>query len=223
MKKESKTLLDGLKEKLDKKSIKDIEGSIDENKQLVWEHSKEEIIYLFYLKRTSRFKENPMYKNSTFDTYINDRFCIREKTFNERLMAFVSFPEEAAKYGPKVISSIKKKCGINKLKTVLEEIKKEDSKTKDIINRDKITKIISKYELPKKIKSDYVIDWQLKYQAEQKLRTEIENENKELKEQVRKLKNRVNELERLNQQFNDILPDLSAITEKAKGLSLTTH
>jgi len=180
-----------LKKKYDEKKINDIEGDVEHFKKHHVSAQKAMVEVLHYLEVTERYKENPSYKASPFDVYINDRFCIRKTTYMDMRIAFHNFREESLKYGPGLVSSIKKKCGAENMRTVLDEIKTADSKTKKPISRKKIQDVMDKYRKEPVVKQTPVIetvDWKAKYETEKAARIATEKELETAKEQIARLK-----------------------------------
>lgn len=179
---------------LEKMDIKEIEIKIEELRLLSRENQKEMYEYLEYLRMTNRYKENALYKKSSFWEYLEDRFTIREATYRGNVRAFTKFPQDAKKFGVGLISKIDKVCGSIKIGDVLSEIHKEINEHKKPISRKKITNIILKHKLSTKTKEKSP-NWKMLYENEkaahertkEDLKT-LMNENKELKEQNEKLK-----------------------------------
>jgi len=129
-------------------AITEIEKQIKSNNELSLEARKTSILALLYLKRSGRYKENPLYSKTSFKNYLLNFYNIREKTFDESARAFDKFPKESVKYGVGLVSKITRACGVKKEKEVLEEIKEAQKKLKTPIKREKIDEIIYKHSKP---------------------------------------------------------------------------
>jgi len=137
-----------LKTKYNALSITQIEHLFMKSKKTLAENDKAGVELLFYLELTKRYKENPRYKNSPFKVYLLDVFGIRYNAYYDKRIAYFNFEKEAMEHGTGLITRIKNKCGVGKLKTVLTEIKKKDSVLKKPIKREQIADIIHVYSKP---------------------------------------------------------------------------
>lgn len=137
-------------EKIEKKykdsSLADIETKCDKFASVSTANRRDFILALYYLDRTKRFKENPVYFTSTFERYIYDRFHLRYSDYNKERFAFISHPVASDKWGAGIIDKIKIKCGAGVIPDVIKKI--EDIKNP---TSDKIDKIIEQHtKQPKK-------------------------------------------------------------------------
>ena len=141
-------MLEKLKKKYDSKTITAIEKTIDisRNSEAKFQHDR--IMVLYYLQRTSRYKENKMYKNSNFGEYLFDRHGMRIGTFNShRLMIFNNL-KHVKKYGIGVVKKIYIRCGAANMPFVLAAL--DNAKVKTRLD---IEKIILKHAKPKQKKT----------------------------------------------------------------------
>ena len=151
---------------LEKKKIEAIETEVERLNQSSREQLKEMYEILEYLRTTNRFKENKAYKKSSFWTYLQDRFAIREGTFRENSRAFLKHPQESVEYGVGLVAKVQRVCKPEKIKPVFEQIKTEQSKRKTPLNRQRIEEIIqSNAKKSEKIQKT-ITDWQAMYNAE---------------------------------------------------------
>lgn len=174
-----------------------LETKIDELHLLSKESQKDMYEILDYLRTSGRYKENEMYARSNFWKYIEDRFSILEGTFRQNKDIFEKHPETAVKYGQGLIAKIRRKCGKEKTKTVLDQIEKKEKSLKKRILRNQIEEIIEtnkKPENPDKIKTT-ISDWKSMYHRECTLHEKTKeslrdamSEIAELHDQVKKLK-----------------------------------
>jgi len=185
--------IEQLKKQYDDQSIDTIEAGASEAKGQQVKARKEFIWRLFYLERTKRFRENQQYAKSTFKDYLYGRWMMRHTTYLHERQAYVTFPKEAEKYGPGLVSKVRRKCDFSGAKKVWKEI---DQIKPNGTFREKADKVIEKYAKPvprpkresiSDIKSDAKI---LKAELD-KAKATIAEQNKTIKaqaEQIRKLK-----------------------------------
>jgi hypothetical protein len=188
-------LMSKLKKKYDSKKITQVENDVDSFRKASNSAEKNMVETLYYLDSTERFKENATYKNSTFKAYISDRFCITLKKYFDMRKAYHYYNDDAIKYGCGLITSISRRCGKDNVSLVLEEMNREDSKTKGPISRSRIEKVIEKYEkakpIPKLPDINDDTNWKLKYETERDARIAAEKELVAAKEQIARLKGTV--------------------------------
>ncbi len=203
-----------LKQKYDGKKIGEIEKEISENRGLSFTAQREITYALCYLRMSGRFKENPQYKNSSFETYLKGQFNMRLTTYMENEHAILFYPEVAEKYGVGLVAKVRRQCGVRKEKQIFKEI--EESQGKAHINQAKIEAIIKKHSKPKEPKAP-AIDWQAKYEAEAEAHRETKRQLKEAREQIERLKATVMELRPLRDMKAAIEPFMIPRTEQRIG------
>ncbi|MCK5608681.1 hypothetical protein KAR91_42785 [Candidatus Pacearchaeota archaeon] len=172
-----------------KKSLTELVKIANSHKANRDNHDEQFIMVLFYLEFSKRFREDPTYKNSSFFVFIKDKFMLLHNTYLQKRISYATFPEESRKYGPGLVTSVKKQCGAMKMKKVLGEIKAKNGDLKKPITREAIDKIIEKHMIPREKEVDAtntVTFWRQKYEREHNLRLEAEKELKEVKEQLGK-------------------------------------
>jgi len=136
-----------ISKKYDGKSLFSIEAAAKTYSKKADYNRKEFILSLYYLERTNRYKENPIYRDDTFKRYINDLFNLSYSTFQKERFAYITVPLATEHHGVGIIDKIRTECGINKIKEVIKEI--DD---KDIKKSVEIDKIIKKHAKPKTVK-----------------------------------------------------------------------
>lgn len=149
------------------------------------------ILSLFYLKRTSRYKENPTYRQATFGDYIMGMYNLRKGTFYNESTSITNFPEESQRYGTGLISSIKTKCGANKMRIVVNEINAKETNAKKPLTHDIVEEIIERHKKPKAAVTDptnTVTFWKNKCGVLEVQLITLKKENAELKAQVERQK-----------------------------------
>ncbi|OGP46229.1 MAG: hypothetical protein A3K30_03925 [Deltaproteobacteria bacterium RBG_13_51_10] len=192
-----------IKAKYDGKDIAYLEKQVEDNRSLSRESQKEMFLILYYLKLYGGYKKNKRYAKTSFYNYIEDRFLIREGTYNEMQRAYVKFPVQSVEYGVGVVSKILRVCGpIRTKETFTEMDKANEQKT---INRATIEKIIQKHKDPERVKeaSEHK-DYKNLYE---KLLTVYEKTKESLKEAIAQIK----ELEEQNKRLKETVKKYSEI------------
>ena len=192
-----------LEKKYEGKKIGEIEAEIGKNQDLSFDAQKRMTLALSYLRITNRYKENPQYKNSTFETYLKGQFNMRLGTFLEKERAIIRFPEEAKKYGIGLVAKVKRVVGAKKESAVFKEIKESQGKLP--IKQAKIEAIIQKYA-PAKEKKAPAVNWKMKYDLEVLAHMETKTALQTAKAQIEKLKATVLELRPLRDMKAAIMP-----------------
>lgn len=203
-----------LAEKYSKQTITELESVAKTSLSNMKEAQIEMISVLYYLKTTSRFKENKRYSKSSWTTYIEEFIGMRSGTFDEHVRAIINYPEEVKKHHIGLVSKISAKCGAAKAPKVFTEINKliEASHKEGPAIKDKIDKIINaNLKLPMLTKTHN--DWEGMYKREMTAhdvtRRELAEANlkvKELTEQVRKLKDSLLKLNKLKDAAQELFP-----------------
>jgi len=137
-----------LKERLDQKTIIDIEKELKALKGNILTNQEKFYSVLEYLEITKRFKENPVYKTSTFEQYIGDMFMLRRGTYDSNRIAYTKHLDTTKEFGPRLVSSVRKKCGVLEAEKVFGEIKSQKDKKKGGFRRDDIQNIVKKHAKP---------------------------------------------------------------------------
>ena len=138
--------------KLDKLTIAQIENNLNTIKKDVVGRNAQFYQTLEYLETTKRFKENTVYKESTFEKYIGDMFMLRMTTYLNARTAYLKHATPTRDLGPNLVISVRKKCGVMEAEKVFAEIKKKKSAKKGVFTRDNIQEIINKHAKPVKEK-----------------------------------------------------------------------
>ena len=107
---------------------------------------------LEYLETTKRFKENKVYKDSTFEAYINDMFLLRHTTYMNGRTAYLKHPKTTKALGPALVVSVRKKCGVLKAEKVFKEIETKKAAKEGAFTRSDIQAIIDRNAMPVKDK-----------------------------------------------------------------------
>ncbi len=203
-----------LSEKYSKKTITELESVAKTNLSNMKEAQIEMISVLYYLKTTSRFKENKRYAKSSWTTYIEEFIGMRSGTFDEHVRAIINYPEEVKKHHIGLVSKISAKCGAAKAPKVFTEINKliETSHKEGPAIKDKIDKIINA-NLKTPILTKTHNDWEGMYKREamahnstKEALADANTKIKELTEQVGKLKDSLLRLNKLKEAAEELFP-----------------
>lgn len=196
-------LLDDLKKKYDSAAIGEIETKCEKFSRNAASNRKDLILTLYYLERTRRFRENPVYKSASFKVYLMDKHNLREWTYNKERFAFIAHPEAAAKWGPGLVSKIQTECGADKVPDVVKKI--EETKG---VNRLKIDKIIKANSKPKADQAPVgPTKSEIEAESQRRMQTIAEyiQQIKEKDEQIDKLKLTVHALNEENAKLKETI------------------
>ena len=205
---------DELMKKYKGKGISEIEEEIQASYKSSKDAQADMIFALAYLKYSKRWKENPVYKTSTFNDYLIGTCNMRSGTFEDSLHAYKHFPEESKRYGVGAIAKIRRKCGAVQEKQVVKEIATIQKGLKKRIDRDKIETVISKYAKPETEKKP-AVDWKTKYHQEAEAHRETTRKLIEAKKQIEKLKKTVFDLRPLRDMRDALMPFMMPENEMA--------
>lgn len=213
-----------LKKLYDGKKINEVISTADQFCAASKESRIEFIKTLYYLKFTQRFRELPLYKKSTFDQFLMDRFNTRITTFEKEVRAFARFPEETKDLGAGLIDKIDRKCGSDKTGKVIGEIKKAREKKKNKLSRGDVEKIIQQHALPQKPKPTVVPISEIERQLEaaRKENAELNKALAERNEQINRMKKTIElkdiEIQRLQNEVNIYRKPMMDIFNSVKGM-----
>ena len=146
------SLLDSLKAKYDIKDIASVETAINQEKEKYTSGYRAVIEGLFYLERTSRWRESPQHraKKTTFENYMMDKFNTRYATYFKARQAYLSYPAETDVFGVGVVAKIKKECSPENVKKAMGELRIIHRKTGHGSRcRSEVSAVIEKYAKPR--------------------------------------------------------------------------
>lgn len=162
------------------------------------------ITVLGYLQSSKRYKENQRYAKEPFKVYLEDMYSIRWGTYVDWRKASY-FPDAAREFGVGLIAKVVTRCGAVRAANVFKEIMELEEVRAKRIPRDKINDIIMAYTDPRRMVKREINDWRAMYEREAmahnvtKVRLrDLVAENKELREQISKLKGKVKSLAEIN-------------------------
>ena len=135
-------LIEQLKKKYANKSLKEVEKSLDGFNAKSHESRKSFILGLYYLKCSTRYKEDKRYKTTSFENYALERHNIGERRFRDELQAFVKYEPGSKSLGVGMVIKIGKKCGAKKVPVVLKEIAAIEKEVKRPLDRKQINSVI---------------------------------------------------------------------------------
>jgi hypothetical protein len=142
-----------LKKILDGKPIDQIEKGARENQGKAKDFYIQFLEHLFYLEKSGRFADNPKYKKSRFEDYIQFEFGLNHKTYQDHRLAYRLYPEITSRHSPNLFAKTKKLCGAKKVGTVFKEIKTKEKSLSRPIRKEEIQQIIVKHAKPVKPKA----------------------------------------------------------------------
>ena len=137
-------MIEKLRKKYDKISISNIEKKADKLNDTTAKFHYDRVCLLYYLERTSRYKENKLYKNEQFEIYLFDRHSMRIGTFNSDRLAIFNNLKEVQKHGIGLVKKVYHSCGVTNAAIVFTQL--NDPKVKTRTDKQKI---IEKYMKPK--------------------------------------------------------------------------
>lgn len=212
-------ILESLKTLYDGKPLSEIQEQCERYKSLSQDNRKDFILTLYYLQRTNRFRENPIYAKATFEQFIGNCFNLRFATYNKERMAFIAHPKAAAKWGAGLIEKIRSECGAGKINDVVKQIEATEN-----VNHTKIDKIIEKNAKPKKEKP--VVDTKKTLESERarnvKTIADYIRTISEQDEQIKKLKATViardSEIAALYEEIESLMKENESLKSNSKNV-----
>lgn len=186
--------IEELKKLYDKQPLQSLESTAKEYLRNTYKYRENFINLMFYLESTSRYKEDPVYKNEPFKKYIFEQFGTAQTTYENERWAFKTHPGHSEKYGPHLVNSIEEKCGRLKIVKVFSQIEKCQAKRKTELTRSDIQKIIDqnkKPEKPKPVQLDTVTSLRSELEQARKTIAGLSTTNSEQAAQIGKLKTTV--------------------------------
>ena len=163
--------------------ISSVETVIDGFKDKEAKFYRDRILVLYYLQRTSRYKQNKMYKDANFEEYLFDRHGMRIGTFNSHRLAIFNSLKYVEKYGIGIVKKVYNRCGAANAPFVFTAIDKAKVK-----NRIDIEKIIQKHAKPKQKRTGPTIS---------QLQAEIIEKDKIIIEQRKIIEDQAEQIEKL--------------------------
>lgn len=103
-------------------SLGEVEAIVDEAITWAVQYTAKGVGALFHLEQTQKFREDPRYKDSTFEDYLKYRFYMSYSKFRDLRISFNNYPREMLTYGPQVVAEVRKKCGALNAPKVFQEI-----------------------------------------------------------------------------------------------------
>lgn len=178
-----------------KEPIKDFVESVKKLNTEMLERGEELIRRLFYLEKSKRYKEYDGYKKAVFRDFIWEVCHIPYNRYRELAWAYNWYPAESKRLGPHVIQTIRGKVGATEVPKVIAQVEKAIDKLKDTTKeREVVNGVLEKLSqrVPKKApEMDTKAYWKSKFDAEHKIRLQLDKENQALRDQIAKLKQTV--------------------------------
>lgn len=181
--------INNLKKKYDKESITTLQNRATSLQKDIVRYKSELIEILYYLDDTKRFRENKVYKNSTFETYLNGMYNMAKSTYLKEKMVVWQYRPLAETYGIGKITKVFNKCDTDNAHKAVKEIERKQMGSNKPLEEKVFNKIIEKYAKPKSQPNGNGI--KTLESDNQKLQKEVNTfitENTELAEQIKRLK-----------------------------------
>jgi hypothetical protein len=165
-------------------------------------HYTEFLSIMVHFQKTNRFREDPQFKNTSFEDYLMLKHGMRFSEYTKRRIAYIIFPEETkALGGPGFINRAVNKCGALKVPEIVKEVKAIES-TGKVVTTESFDKIIDKHAKPlidvtpkersiRELQSELDRVWSL-LESQRKENQQLREQNKKLKEAVKKYKSNLN-------------------------------
>ena len=193
---------EALTEQYGKLTLTQLEDAVKSNAKDLVNLDKVIIGKLWYIKFSLLYREDPRYKKVSWASYLDDKFKIRERSFDSKLRIYAKYGDDATDLGVGLISKVEGRCGVLNTPSVIKEIKDKRKSLKKPITRMQIEKVINEHSKPTKIRP-HKIDWRHRFEVKDKENKENLGLVEELTKQNEKLKNRVRELEGVENMMRD--------------------
>lgn len=174
-----------LKAKYDAIPLSEIETTIHALQSSEMDSHRQYIAALSYLEHTGRYKDNKAYAKADFETYIREVFNLSPQKYRESRLLYVKFPAEAEKYGVGYVARAAKLCGADKLPTIFNALKREESKRKVPVSSEVKDAILDANARPKPVIT--YINWQERYRQAAEENGALKVELAEKERQIEKL------------------------------------
>jgi hypothetical protein len=103
---------------------------------------------LYYMKIFNRWNDEPMYKRTTWATWLMSEFNMREQTFRDNLLAWQHYPDVSRRYTPGLVPSIVRKCGSDNVPRVIKQLAAVEAAQKHPLKYEQIEAVIDKNRKP---------------------------------------------------------------------------
>lgn len=112
-----------IKTKYDTLSVGDIEDRAHSNQAAAAIEYREFILTLYYLERTSRYRENKRYEHEPFERYLREQYNFQIGSYENARSAFIRYPEASEALGVGRVIQIERAVGKECAPEVMKEIK----------------------------------------------------------------------------------------------------
>lgn len=181
--------------KYEAEPLDSIETKIADDMKLAALSYRSYIEMLFYMEHTKRYKQSPGFEHATFNDYLEHRFNLAPSRYYNARKIYVQYPDEASWLGVHFLMEVQRKCGVEAIQPVVEELAKIDKMRETPITVADKDKIVKKYQKPPTQKSmKSALYWRQKYNEVKKQLEIALKEIDEKDEQIDKLKITVAEL-----------------------------
>lgn len=218
---------------LDSKSIHEVEEEALSYQSNYVESRKNFIKILLYIEKNKRWHENPQFKKAPFADYLKDKFSISYQQYYYERVAIEKFADKIEDYDYGTAIQVVRRVPANKREKTFKLLdKKRQEKLDDSIHTSEIEKAIKsiapkkKKKKKKKKKAQPKPSEMTKVDLEKeitKLRDQLRlagEENSELQDQVKKLKNTVANRDKVIAEKDQYIEELESLL-KEKNLTVT--
>lgn len=193
------TSMKELEERYDGKSLAEIEVDAATSREKHEAYRRKFVEALYYIRFKKRWKENEVFKNASFDTYLKNKFLISEDLFDKERQAYINFGEDADRYGPGCVNKVVHRVGMVNAKKLFDDVRRKSRPNayKAIEQHLKIVRPPKKQNPPKRDLERELSDKNELIRAQQKEIEALQAQNERLKKTVREYKARLNEYEKI--------------------------
>lgn len=137
---------------------------------------------LSYLEHTRRYKENKTFARASFETYLQTRWNLPYRTYQESKTAYLRHPEMTERYGIGVVVNALRRCGLDRLPDLELAIEDAEITSGAPLDLEDLEALVLAFTKP--VAKRAVVDWKAKYLAleeeTQALRAEMDAKDAEI-------------------------------------------
>ena len=183
---------------------------------------KDFYLILAYLDRTKRYKEDPQYRDASFDTFLRTRYGMTYTTYSETRVVLFDYPDEAEKHGPGFVRKVIKKAGRAKAKKVFEDIDKAAGSRKRPLKTADKEAVLGRHTLPKPETTKREAprnDWELAFKQAHRRAEELQAQVRDLEDQKKVMLKENRKLTKSNAKLADKVAALQTELDDAQTMA----